>query len=345
MKARLIIYLIIYFIFSSINLVHYPNLFLRTIIFYAIGILIVIFMKRKYIKYAFYFYILFNVLLLYLLIFGNSINGSRAWINILGISFQPSEFMKIVLIILLSIVVNRYEKYKLKCIILTLIPSILTFLEPDTGNVIFYLIILISILFYKEENKKRIFVIMFIICSLFVSFLCLIFINKGFLIDILGDSFIYRIDRITDLFDANTFQLKRSLINIGTSKLIGNSEYLYIPEETTDFAFSYLIHNIGILGIIVFLIFNLKFNFNLISIVKNSYGYFSCIAFSTLVLKFFQESIHELMGIGLFPITGITLPLVSYGGSSVLSFIIILSIIFNKDKDNNLDMDMGKVLD
>ena len=77
------------------------------------------------------------------------------------------------------------------------------------------------------------------------------------------------------------------------------------------------------------------FNFNLISIIKNSYGIVSSISFSTLVLKFFQESIHELMGIGLFPITGITLPLVSYGGSSVLSFILILSIIFNKDMDNS----------
>lgn len=335
MKARLIIYLIIYFLFSSINLINYPNLFLRTIIFYVIGVLIVIFMKRKYIKYVFYLYIIFNVLLLYLLFFGNSINGSRAWINIFGISFQPSEFMKVILIVLLSIVVNKYDRYKLKCIILTLIPSVLTFLEPDTGNVIFFLVILISILFFKEENKKKIFAIGLIIVSIIVSFICIVIINKNIIIQVLGDSFIYRINRITDLFDSNAFQLKRSLINIGTSNLIGSSGYLYIPEETTDFAFSYLIHNIGILGIILFLIFNMIFNFNLISIIKNSYGIVSSISFSTLVLKFFQESIHELMGIGLFPITGITLPLVSYGGSSVLSFILILSIIFNKDMDNS----------
>lgn len=345
MKARLIIYLIIYFLFSSINLINYPNLFLRTIIFYSIGILLVIFMKRKYIKYVFYLYIALNALLLYLLIFGNSINGSRAWINVFGISFQPSEFMKVILIILLSIVINRYEHYKLKCIILTFIPSVLTFLEPDTGNVIFYLIILASVLFYKEENKKKIFLILFIICSLLVSFLCIVIINKNLLIELFGDSFIYRLDRITDLFNADSFQLKRSLINIGTSEFIGTSDYLYIPEETTDFAFSYLIHNIGIIGIIIFLIFNLKFNFNLISIIKNNHGIISSIAFSTLLLKFFQESVHELMGIGLFPITGITLPLISYGGSSVLSFIFILSIIFNKDMDSNLGMDMGKVLD
>ncbi len=345
MKARLIIYLIIYFLFSSINLINYPHLFFRTVLFYALGILIVIFMKRKYIKYVFYFYILFNVLLLYLLLFGNSINGSRAWINVFGISFQPSEFMKVILIILLSIVINKYEHYKIKCIILILIPSVLTFLEPDTGNVIFYLIILASALFYKEENKKKIFIIGGIIIAMAITFLIIVIINRNILINLFGDSFIYRLDRIIDLFNSNSFQLKRSLINIGTSSLIGSSDYLYIPEETTDFAFSYLIHNIGILGIIAFLVFNLKFNFHILSIVKNSYGFISSISFLTIVLKFFQESIHELMGIGLFPITGITLPLVSYGGSSVLSFIILLSIIFNKDMDSSLDMDKGMVLD
>jgi rod shape determining protein RodA len=338
MKARLIIFLIIYFIFSSINLINYGDLFLKQMIWYIIGIIIVFIMKNKYIKYVYICYFIFNILLLYLLLFGDSINGSRAWINIFNISIQPSEFMKVILIILLSIIITKYDKYKLKCIIITIIPSILTFLEPDTGNVIFYFIILISAYIYKMNNKYKILKVVGIVGSILIIISLLIIINKSILINILGSSFLYRFKRITDLINNTSFQLNRSLINIGTCGLFGTSDYLYIPEETTDFAFTYLIHNIGILGIILFLSFNIIVNFNILAITNKSSGIIKSISFITLIVKLSEESIHELMNIGLFPITGITLPFISYGGSSIISFILLLSLIFNSNKDYNMDM-------
>lgn len=289
-----------------------------------------ILMKRKYIKYVFAIYIIFNMLLLYLLLFGSVINGSRAWINLAGVTFQLSEFMKIILIILLSIISLKYKHYKIIGFIITLIPSILTFFEPDTGNVIFYFIIYFSILFYHEKKLDKLFKVGAIIVIILTLFIIFYFFNKEIFINIFGESFLYRMDRINSLFNNSSFQLKRSLINIGSANLFGSKIYLYTPEETTDFAFSYLIHHLGFIGITLFLIFNLIVNYTILNISKKSSGFISIISFSTVILKFAQESIHELMGIGLFPITGITLPLISYGGSSVLSFIIILSIIFSK---------------
>lgn len=343
MKTKLIIILIVYFLFSSIILSNYPSLFLKQLIWYALGILIVIFMKKKYIKYVFYLYLIFNVLLLYLLLFGSVVNGSKAWINIMGITFQPSEFMKIILIILLSIVSIKCKHYKIIGFIITLIPSILTFFEPDTGNVIFYFIIYFSVIIYHEEKFNKLFKIVFFILLLIASFIAFYFINKEIFINIFGESFLYRMDRIYSLFNNSSFQLKRSLINIGSSAFFGSNIYLYTPEETTDFAFSYLIHHIGFIGISAFLLFNLYVNILLLNISKKSSGFISIISFSTLLLKIAQESIHELMGLGLFPITGITLPFISYGGSSVLSFVLIFALIFSKDNMvgkgiDNMDM-------
>lgn len=335
MKTRLIIILIIYFLFSSIILINYPSLFLKQLIWYVLGIVIVILMKKKYIKYVFILYILFNMLLIYLLFFGSVINGSKAWINIAGITFQPSEFMKIILIILLSIISIKYKHYKIIGFIITLIPSILTFFEPDTGNVIFYFVIYFSILIYHEKHLDRIFKIGLSLLLVLGAFVVFYFLNKEIFINTFGESFLYRMDRINSLFNNTSFQLKRSLINIGSANLFGSNIYLYTPEETTDFAFAYLIHHIGFVGITLFLMFNLYVNYTLLDISKKSSGFISVISFSTVILKFAQESIHELMGLGLFPITGITLPLISYGGSSVLSFILILSLIFNNSMEDN----------
>ena len=91
-------------------------------------------------KISFFIYIVLNILLLGLLFFGNYVNGARCWYNILGFGFQPSEFMKITLIILIGVMINNYNKKKnhtnddefkfiLSVFVITLIPSILTFLE------------------------------------------------------------------------------------------------------------------------------------------------------------------------------------------------------------------------
>lgn len=336
-KKDIIIILIIYMFFSFINLRN-TGVLNKQLFFYVASILFIYFYKKDFIgKNIRLLYIILNFILLYLLIFGREVNGSKAWIDLGILSFQPSELMKVILLIYLSFIATHYEKYKLKCFVITLIPSVLTFLEPDTGNVVFYFVAYFSMLFYKEGNIKSILkygTIFLIIIGLFL----LAYINySDYFISIFGYSIYYRLERIFSLINNDSYQLNRALIGIGSSHILGSNKIVSIPYQTTDFAFSYLISNIGFLGGSLYLIFNLYVDMMIIKQIKYNIGYKRLVMFSFATMKIIQESIHILMNIGLFPITGITLPFISYGGSSILSYAFILAYL-SKDNYSNLDM-------
>lgn len=338
-NIRNIIVIVILFMFISLgNLYNYDiTLFSKQLIWYVIGfILVLISTKLKYknsIRIVYFLYIILNILLLYLLLFGDIINGSKAWLNIFGISIQPSEFMKIVLIILLSYISTSNNKYLLKCFIITLIPSILTFLEPDTGNVIFYIVIYLSIISGKH------FKYFVCLCLPLVGILILIyFYNIDILVSIFGSSIFYRLDRLINLNES--YQLNMALIGISNSKLFGITNILDVPEVTTDFMFTLNIMNYGLIGLIIYLVLNMLFNIYLIRMMDKSIGVTKKVIKVFLIMKLFQEGIHIGMNVGLLPITGITLPFISYGGSSLLSYFIILIYILDNYKDSSLDMGM-----
>lgn len=325
--------IIIAFMFFSLNnVLKYTNNITKQLIFYGIGFLIffsVSKMDKKHIfKYIIPIYILLNVLLLYLLLFGESINGSKAWINLGFFSFQPSELMKITLIILLSLIVSTKEKYTLTSLIVTLIPSVLTFLEPDTGNVIFYIVILFAVLILKIKNIRKI--IPYILCLTICLFLFmyLYFGNKNLFVRIFGSSFFYRMDRIVNLF-SSSYQLDMALMNMGISGFLGNNTVSAIPEATTDFAFSLLVSLNGFVGTVIFLLINFYLDILIIRKIDNTDVIMQYIAFSLIFMKIFQSSIHILMNIGLLPITGITLPFISSGGTSLLTYFFALGLINN----------------
>lgn len=343
-KKNIIILLIIYMFFSFINL-RSSNMITKQFIFYCLSFLLIYFYRKDILKKNIrLLYIIFNCLLLYLLLFGKEVNGSKAWISLGFFSFQPSEFMKIILLIYLNYISIKYDKYKLKCIIITLIPSVLTFLEPDTGNVVFYLVILFSVIFYKEFKSKSL--IKYLGAALAIvlvfTFAYLNFTDE--FINIFGYSAYYRIERIFSLFDNSSYQLNRALIGMGNAHLFGSDKISSIPYQTTDFAFSYLVSNIGFIGSLVFLGFNLFVDIYFINHIRYNVGVTRQVFFSFIVMKITQESIHILMNVGLFPITGITLPFISYGGSSILSYALILSFL-SKDSYYSMvdskDMELG----
>ena len=324
-------------IYFSKNIVSNYNLFFKKqIIFFVIGLILFFVVKRINIniiyKYSFIIYLISILLLIYVLFFGNVINGSKSWITIFGFSLQPSEFAKIGLLLCLDKYIR--SKYGLiKGIILLLIPSILTFIQPDTGTVIFYVVIFFSIFISLGLNKKCYFFIfgMFIILGL--GFMYLYYFSSDFFISIFGTSFFYRIDRIINFTNSEGYQINNALIGIGNGKLFGNlSKYvIYIPEAITDFMFANILTIFGFVGgvfvIMLFIILDLLLINDIFSFKKNkSYviGLFG--------LTFYQQCQHILMDIGLLPITGITLPFVSYGGSSLISYFILFGILFNIKK-------------
>lgn len=330
-KKNIIIILIIYMFFSFINLQN-TDLLVKQFLFYAATIFFIYFYKTDIVhKNIRLLYLLFNALLLYLLLFGKEINGSKSWLVLGTFLIQPSEFMKVILLIYLSFIATKYENYKIKCLIITLIPAILTFLEPDTGNVMFYFVTLLAVIFYKEGNTLSILKYGTALILLVIIFLTVYLNFTEEFIKVFGYSIYYRLDRVFSLFNNSSYQLNRALIGIGNAHLFGSDKIVSIPYQTTDFAFSYLTSNVGFIGILGFLLFNLCVNLYFIKSIRYNVGMNRSVVFSFIVMKITQETIHILMNIGLFPITGITLPFISYGGSSLLSYAFILAYI---SKDN-----------
>lgn len=352
----LIFYIFIFLIISVISIYSASmylsptlgNLALKQLFWYLIGFLIIFFIIKKdntsLYKYAWYIYLINVVLLLGLLFLAPSINGSKCWYIIKGIgSIQPSEFMKISLVLMLAKIIDHFHKTKkkptlkdefillLQILIIVGIPSILTFLEPDTGAVIIYLIITLLMIFIS--GIKHIWYILFLlITSIFLgSFLYIYFLEEELFINLFGSSFFYRMDRILQV--GTGMQVENSLAAIGSSYLTGhgfNKTPLYFPEAGTDFIFSVYASNFGFIGTIFLLIVVILFDIRIINIGKSTINKIDKYIIAGIVGIFIYQQIQNIgMTIGILPITGITLPFISYGGSSLIAYMILIGIVLN----------------
>lgn len=288
-----------------------------------------------------YLYVFINILLLLLLIFGKPINNSKCWFNIFGINIQPSEFAKIVLIVTNAMVINNHCKNNknkellliIKIFIITIIPSILTFLEPDTGIVIIYIVISFTMLFISNINIKW-FSISFLFILLFLSiFFSIYFYNSEYFIKIFGTNFFYRIDRLLDWKDGVGMQLTNAKTGIGAANIFGfgfNNTPIYFPEAQTDFIFSVFSINYGFIGSTILIITIIYLDIHIIKIGINAKNKVDKYIVSGIISMIIFSQIQNIsMNIGLLPITGITLPFVSYGGSSLISNSISIGILLN----------------
>ena len=357
LKNHLITCIIFFFIISLISIFtaqritnNDSNILIKQIVFYIVGIIILLLAytkKKEIIKYSFWLYLFFNILLLLLLVIGISINGSRCWLILGPISFQPSEFMKIMLIIIISKVLSKYRSKKhlnkdfkmiLLIFIIVLIPSILTFLEPDTGVVIIYFIITFSMILYRGINKRLLMIILVILGILITTILTILLIDKDIIINFLDDSIFYRLDRLINWQNQSGYQLENSMITIASSGLLGfglNNIPLYYPEASTDFIFTTFSSIFGFIGNIFLFTIIIIFDINILKLcnhkIKKNDEYILIGLFSMI---FYQQIQNIGMTIGLLPITGITLPFISYGGSSLLSYMFIMGLILRIAHDN-----------
>ena len=352
------IYSIIIFFIISINSIYSftpfltndtNSLIIRQSIFYLIGIVIIIIIlkikPKTSLRYSFVLYIINIALLILVLIIGKEINGTKAWfsIPIIG-TFQPSEFMKVGLILYLAKVIKkqRIENWKnelfliTKVLIITIIPSIITFLEPDTGAVLIYFIIAITMLFVSKI-RLRWFITLFGTISIVVSIVFYLYLIKTDLfIKAFGSSMFYRFDRIFDWQNLSGMQLENSIIAIGSSGYFGKgikNILLYFPEGHTDFIFASYASIYGLVGIIILIFTILWFDITIIN-TKTKDIVYEYIIMGTIGAILYQQIQNISMTIGLMPITGITLPFISYGGSSLLSYMILLGIIMGIRKEN-----------
>lgn len=326
------------------------DLALKQFVWYLVGFVVayfIMFIGNQYIYRHIWLLYGFGVLMLFLLlIFGTPINDARCWFTIPGIgTIQPSEFMKIILIITLGTMIHNFNEtfnkpgfkeelfFIIRVGIVVLIPSILTFLQPDTGVVLIYLLITAVMLFVAGIRYRWFGIGIGLVAAIVSAVLMIYFINTDLFVKIFGTNFFMRIDRLLAWSNKSGYQLENGMAAIGSGGLFGhgfNHTPLYFPEPQTDFIFAVYASNFGLFGAGLLISLIAFFDIRLIQIaIKTSDNINKYVVAGIIGMLIYQQVQNIGMTIGLMPITGITLPFISYGGSSLLSYMIMTGIIFN----------------
>ena len=314
-------------------------------IFFIIGIILMIIVSK--IDYKLYknkanLILLVCFLLLALVLIpgiGTIRNGSRSWFGIGGLGIQPSEFAKIGLIIYVSKYLSSNEK-NIKYIIKGILPIfivigiffLLIMLEPDFGTGFVMVVTLVAIIFISGV-KLGFFVKLGL--AAIVGIVCLIIAAP------------YRMARIVSYLNpwvdplGSGFQIIQSLYAIGPGGILGQGflnsrqKHFYLPEPQTDFIFSIISEEFGFLGVLIVTSLFLFIFTRCLKISKNSNDLFA--KFLSFGLGFgilIQATINLMVVVGLIPVTGVTLPFLSYGGSSLLVSMSSIGIILNISRNN-----------
>ena len=311
-----------------------------------IGILAAVYVVplRLYQSLAPLAYVVAIALQIGVLFFGEEINGSRRWFDLGVVSFQPSEFTKIATAMITAWLVNRYRERIthpgtfMQIIVVLLIPTVLILKENLSTAVINFMIGLMIL--YAGGAKIRHILTLVIIGGLGVTFILvlplIIQIDQAphFLQPILNE-FYYRTLRIKAWLDPFAYsenigyQTVQSLYAIASGgffgKGLGNSiqKLGYIPEAHNDIIFSVICEELGILGAIIVLLLFAGLIINGIKIATYAPNFFTrCLAIGLISQVAVQSMINIAVNVNLIPVTGVTLPFISYGGSS-LSFLLV----------------------
>ncbi len=295
---------------------------------------------RLYYKYSFPIFLFCLILLILVLIpgIGKIRNGSRSWFGIGSLGIQPSEFMKLSLIILVSKYLSNSNK-DIKSFFKGIMPVLmvlgvvflLIMLQPDLGTGMIIILSILSLLFIAGANMKFFFIAGFVGI---IGIVILIIIAP------------YRMDRITSFINpwsdplGTGFQIIQSLYAIGPGGLFGlglfnsRQKHFYLPEPQTDFIFSIISEELGIVGILVVAAFFIFILYCGIKISLNTKNLFSkYLSFGMTFQILIQAVMNLMVVVGLIPVTGVTLPFLSYGGSSLLITLCSIGILLNISRD------------
>lgn len=313
------------------------SFFQRQLIAIIFG-LITYFVTRKIGRYFFFnnspFFYYFSVfLLLITYIIGLEIKGAKRWVDLYFFQFQPSEIFKVFFILYLARLFSspkiNYRQKLIQSFIYFIIPTMIIFKQPDLGNALVFGFIYFIFLLFSDIPKKIIFrlIIVFILLAPFFWFLIADY-QKARIISFLNP----QLDR-----QGIAYNMNQSIITIGSGKFLGKglgagtqSRLRFLPENKTDFAFASLVEQFGFLGALI-VIFSFSFIFyQLIKrIIENIYtdreNFFYYIGVLSYI--FFQFFVNTGMNLGILPVAGIALPLISYGGTSIITFFFALALI------------------
>ena len=305
----------------------------RFFIFFMVFIAVSFFNVQTWHKSAYLFYFIILVLLLSVYFYGITASGSKRWINLFFINLQPSELMKVALIVFLARYYYQIPSDKvtdIKFIVIPFfalfIPVLLVISQPDLGTAVLIMLGGLVVVWLAGFRIK------YFLYTFFV-FICLIPVGISFLKP-------YQKSRILTFFNperdplGSGYQIIQSKIAVGSGGIFGkgflqgSQSYLdYLPEKHTDFIFTLFSEEFGFVGSVILLSIYVTIIYRIAAIgknCKNSFARLYCFSFATAF--FVYVVVNMMMVLGLLPIVGAPLPIMSYGGSSMLSIMIGLGI-------------------
>ncbi|WEZ00226.1 FtsW/RodA/SpoVE family cell cycle protein [Bacillus subtilis] len=337
------------------------NAWTKQIIYYALGaiaISVLLYFDLEQLEKLSLYVFLFGILLLLILkVSPESIapvkNGAKSWFQFGSVTLQPSEFMKIGLMMMVASVISKASPKKirtlrddvyllLKIAGVSVVPIGLILLQ-DAGTAGICMFIVIVMIFMSGVNWK-LFAIIGGSGILFISLILLVMINFPDAAKSVGIQE-YQIKRVTSWVsdtngttqeDANSsWQVDQAVMAIGSGGIVGNGVHnlkVYVPEGQTDFIFAILGESFGFIGCAVVVIMFFFLIYRLVVLIDkihpfNRFASFFCVGYTALIVIHTFQNIG--MNIGIMPVTGIPLLFVSYGGSSTLSTLIGFGIVYN----------------
>ena len=345
-------------IFSASNVTSYMNggspyaYFLRQGLFLLVSFIFCIFMVKFNTKFygmmSNILLIAFVAILILLLIYGKATNYAVSWIPIGPFTLQPSEFIKVIMIVFMARFYEVHEK-RLNNFFIALIPLIigviitfLIMLQPDLGTAIIFAS-LTGIVFFSSPVSK---VIKFKVIALFFG-MCLV---VGAVLIMTGGSILqarqlerFNFTRPCDRLLDTGNQVCNGYIAINNGGLtgigLGNStqKYLYLPYPYTDFIFAVVVEELGLIVGIAIILAYLYLLYRILKIGRESYTNRGALLCYGVAVYIFLHVIVNLMGLfGLMPMTGVPLPFLSYGGSFTLCLMVSLAIVQRVNIENRL---------
>ena len=319
------------------NFSYYTKNHLTRLITFFLMFLVFSFVRiSTWYKYAYIFYFIGLILLFFVIFFGITSSGSKRWLNLYFLNLQPSELMKIAIIVCFARYYHRIQtldiqnyKFLLQPIILLIGPCYLVIIQPDLGTAILIAGSGIAIIWLAGLNIKY-----------FVYSGLILLVSLPFVVSLLEP---YQKSRILTFFNPERdplgagYQIIQSKIAIGSGGfygkgfLKGTQSYLeFLPEKHTDFIFTLFSEEFGFLGSVILIFLYALLVYRIIRIGFSCRSFFSrlfCFGFSSAL--FLYIFVNIAMVVGLLPIVGAPLPIMSYGGSSMLSIMLGLSIVMS----------------
>lgn len=287
-------------------------------------------------RYSFALYGMALLLLVAVASFGVVVNGSRRWLDLGGFNLQPSEFMKLGLIVTMARVLSkrtprdgvsyRFSELLVPALFIG-IPMVLIAKQPDLGTALSLGMVGVAQILFIGVRRKTL-----------LAFVAVVFVLAYPAWEMLHD---YQQRRILVLLDPESdpkgsgYHITQSKIAVGSGELFGKgyrqgtqTQLEFLPEHTTDFVFSVLAEEWGFFGSVVLLGLFFGLFVTMLRIAARTRDLFACLlAFGITAQIFAHVVINIGMVIGIMPVVGIPLPLISYGGSSMLSILFGLGIV------------------